>query len=71
MSSDCALSLSQMASAISVSRASTKWRLFLLVSPRNLMASPLIAALIVSGYHADTPITMKAEAIHEADSRIH
>ena len=26
---------------------------------------------IVSGYHADTPITIKAEAIHEADSRIH
>ena len=25
----------------------------------------------VSGYHADTPITIKAEAIHEADSRIH
>ena len=23
------------------------------------------------GYHADTPITMKAKAIHEADSRIH
>ena len=27
--------------------------------------------LRVSGYHADTPITIKAEAIHEADSRIH
>ena len=26
---------------------------------------------ILSGYHADTPITIKAEAIHEADSRIH
>ena len=26
---------------------------------------------VVSGYHADTPITIKAEAIHEADSRIH
>ena len=26
---------------------------------------------IVSGYHVDTPITIKAEAIHEADSRIH
>ena len=25
----------------------------------------------LSGYHADTPITIKAEAIHEADSRIH
>ena len=25
----------------------------------------------VSGYHADTPITIKAEAIHEADSRSH
>ena len=25
----------------------------------------------VLGYHADTPITIKAEAIHEADSRIH
>ena len=25
----------------------------------------------VSGYHADTPITVKAEAIHEAGSRIH
>ena len=25
----------------------------------------------MSGYHADTPITIKAEAIHEADSRIH
>ena len=28
-------------------------------------------AIKVSGYHADTPITIKAEAIHEADSRIH
>ena len=27
--------------------------------------------LILSGYHADTPITIKAEAIHEADSRSH
>ena len=26
---------------------------------------------VLSGYHADTPITIKAEAIHEADSRIH
>ena len=26
---------------------------------------------LVLGYHADTPITIKAEAIHEADSRIH
>ena len=26
---------------------------------------------ILSGYHADTPITIKAEAIHEADSHIH
>ena len=26
---------------------------------------------IVSGYHADTPITIKTEAIHEADSCIH
>ena len=25
----------------------------------------------LSGYHADTPITIKAKAIHEADSRIH
>ena len=25
----------------------------------------------LSGYHADTPITIKAEAIHEADSHIH
>ena len=25
----------------------------------------------MSGYHADTPITIKVEAIHEADSRIH
>ena len=25
----------------------------------------------MSGYHTDTPITIKAEAIHEADSRIH
>ena len=25
----------------------------------------------VSGYHADTPITIKAEASHEADSCIH
>ena len=25
----------------------------------------------VSGYHADTPITIMAEAIHKADSRIH
>ena len=25
----------------------------------------------LSGYRADTPITIKAEAIHEADSRIH
>ena len=24
----------------------------------------------MSGYHADTPITIKAEAIHEADSHI-
>ena len=23
------------------------------------------------GYHADTPITIKAEAIYEADNRIH
>ena len=26
---------------------------------------------IVSGYHADTPITIKAEASRKADSRIH
>ena len=26
---------------------------------------------LLSGYHADTPITINAEAIHEADSRIH
>ena len=26
---------------------------------------------LLSGYHADTPITIKAEGIHEADSRIH
>ena len=25
----------------------------------------------VSGYHADTPITIKAEAIHKADSQCH
>ena len=25
----------------------------------------------VSGYHADTPITIKAEAIRKADSRSH
>ena len=25
----------------------------------------------VVGYHADTPITIKAEAIHEANSHIH
>ena len=25
----------------------------------------------LSGYQADTPITIKAEAIHEADSCIH
>ena len=28
-------------------------------------------AMTLSGYHADTPITIKAEAIHEADSRNH
>ena len=27
------------------------------------------ATFELSGYHADTPITIKAEAIHEADSR--
>ena len=32
---------------------------------------PLLVILFMSGYHADTPITIKAEAIHEADSRIH
>ena len=26
---------------------------------------------VLSGYHADTPITIKAEASHKADSRIH
>ena len=26
---------------------------------------------ILSGYHADTPITIKAEAIHKADSHSH
>ena len=25
----------------------------------------------LSGYHVDTPITIKAEAIHQADSRSH
>ena len=30
-----------------------------------------IGCSLLSGYHADTPITIKAEAIHEADSRIH
>ena len=30
-----------------------------------------IARTWVSGYHADTPITIKAEAIHEANSHIH
>ena len=30
-----------------------------------------VDTFILSGYHADTPITIKAEAIHEADSRIH
>ena len=29
------------------------------------------SVLHLPGYHADTPITIKAEAIHEADSRIH
>ena len=29
------------------------------------------AELLVSGYHADTPITIKAEANCKADSRIH
>ena len=31
----------------------------------------IISELVMSGYHADTPITIKAEAIHEADSHIH
>ena len=26
---------------------------------------------LLSGYHADTPITIKAEAIRKADSRFH
>ena len=26
-------------------------------------------AMVVSGYHADTPITIKAEAFRKADSR--
>ena len=30
-----------------------------------------VLLLNLSGYHADTPITIKAEAIHEANSRIH
>ena len=28
-------------------------------------------SLVLSGYHADTPITIKAEAIRKADSRSH
>ena len=39
------------------------------------MAQPLRTWMLwpmwLSGYHADTPITNKAKAIHEADSRIH
>ena len=27
--------------------------------------------MLLSGYHADTPITIKAEASSKADSRIH
>ena len=30
-----------------------------------------VSILLVSGYHADTPITIKAEAIRKADSRSH
>ena len=30
-----------------------------------------VCGLCMSGYHTDTPITIKAEAIHEADSLIH
>ena len=36
-----------------------------------LMVYPVQLLDKLSGYHADTPITIKAEAIHEADSRIH
>ena len=31
----------------------------------------VVSALLMSGYHADTPITIKAEAIRKADSRSH
>ena len=31
----------------------------------------MLRQLYLSGYHTDTPITIKAEAIHEADSHIH
>ena len=37
----------------------------------SLVMTQLNTRLQLSGYHADTPITIKAEAIHEADSRIH
>ena len=36
-----------------------------------LMVYPVQSLDKLSGYHADTPITIKAEAIHEADSHIH
>ena len=47
---------------------------FLLVSVySNIILHSTVSKVLkqVSGYHADTPITIKAEAIHEADSRIH
>ena len=37
----------------------------------GLLTQPNSYLTNLSGYHADTPITIKAEAIHEADSRIH
>ena len=38
----------------------------------ELICQSMVPSMLhMSGYHADTLITIKAEAIHEADSRIH
>ena len=48
--------------------------LILILSKRGSQISKVnltFTYMFLSGYHADTPITIKAEAIHEAESRIH
>ena len=42
-----------------------QWRI------QKVVISSSYTVLVLSGYHADTPITIKAEAIRKADSQCH